>query len=84
MKEFKYTDDVKNWLAPLGYQGFWSAVRPYYLVLQDYDHCEQQIADGEVSRETVLSVLKYMATDELKARFKLKDKPVTPWIKLVE
>ena len=41
MKKFRYIDDVKDWLEPMDYQGFWVVVEPYDLVLQTRDHCDQ-------------------------------------------
>jgi len=84
MEKFKYIDDVEAWLEPMDYEGFWFAVKPYDLVIQSRDHCDQQIADGEVDQATVLDVLKHMARMELAKRHDLHWKPDTPWLKLVE
>ena len=83
-QDFKFTEDIEAFLEPLTYDEFWYAVRPYQLTLQDYDHCERQIALGLVKRDTVLSVLKFMALDELKALYDLQDRPVTPWLKVMK
>ena len=81
---FRYTEDVENWLADLTYGEFWYAVEPYKLILQPFDHCEREIERGFVTRDTVLSVLKFMAVDELKARYSLRDRPVAPWLKVIK
>ena len=48
------------------------------------DHCDRQIAAGEIDQETVLDVLKYMARLELTERLGLQRRLATPWLKLVE
>ena len=84
MKQFKYIDDVEAWLEPMNYLEFWTAVAPYYLILQDRAHCDGQIASGEVDEATIMIVLKHMARVELTKRHGLKWKPATPWVQLVE
>lgn len=84
MKKFKYINDVEAWIEPLDYLSFWYAVQPYDLVLQPRDHCDRQIASGEIDEATVLDVLKYFVRLELTARLGLHWRPVTPWLKLVE
>ena len=84
MKNFRYIDDIENWLEPMDYSSFWHAIAPYDLMLQPRDHCDQQIAEGLVDQETVLDVLKSMARIELTKRHGLHWKPVTPWLKLVD
>lgn len=83
MREFKDIDEVEAWLKPMDYPGFWFAVEPYDLTLQPKDHCNQQIASGEVDEATVLDVLKYFARLELTRRFDLRSRMPTPWVKLV-
>jgi hypothetical protein len=84
MRKFKNIDEVKQWLEPMDYQGFWLAIAPYNLVVQDRDHCDQQIAEGIVTQETALAVLKGLARVELTNRHNLEWKPATPWLKVVE
>jgi len=84
MKKFKYIQDIDDWLDPMNFREFWYAVEPFDLVLQERDHCEKQIASGDVDEETVLSVLKYMVRRELAEKQGLKRRPVTPWLQLVE
>ena len=84
MREFKTIDEVKHWLQPMDYKGFWHATAPYNLVLQDREHCDQQIAEGIVTQITVLSVLKGLARVELTKRYDLEWELATPWLKLVE
>ena len=75
--------DVEAWLKPMDYQGFWHAVGPYELILQDRAHCDSQLADGSVDVDTMLYCLKSMAVMELRQRHSLKDRIPTPWLKLV-
>lgn len=84
MKNFKYVEDVEDWLKPMDYQGFWVAVAPYNLVLQRREHCDSQITSGEIDLETVIYVLKHMAQTEISQNLGLERKPITPWLKLVE
>ncbi|MCB1529486.1 MAG: hypothetical protein H6853_00685 [Rhodospirillales bacterium] len=84
MMKFKDIEDVDDWLEPMDYPGFWYATQPYDLVLQPRDHCDRQIAAGEIDQETVLEVLKYMARLELTERLGLTRRLATPWLKLVE
>ncbi len=83
MRKFKTIDDVVKWLEPMDYQGFWAAIAPYDLVLQRREHCDSQIASGEIDLETVLDVLKSMARMELTQRHDLHWKMPHPWVKLV-
>ena len=83
MKNFRYINDIEDWLEPMDYEGFWFAIEPYGLVLQARDHCDREIANG-VERELVLDVLKHMARMELTKRHDLHWKPVTPWLQVVE
>ena len=84
MRQFRYIDDVEEWLRPMDYQGFWVATAPFGLTLQPRDHCDREIREGLVDEATVLSVLKSLAVLELTKRHKLKIKIPTPWLKLVE
>jgi len=69
---FEDIQDVKEWLEPLDYLGFWDAVAPYDLTLQDRDHCDDLIASGEVDASLILQVLKGLAEMELTRAFGLK------------
>lgn len=84
MKKFRGIDDVESWLKPMDYDGFWYAIESHNLVLQPRDDCEQQIRDGEVTRDVVLNVLKGIARMELAKRHGLHWRMPTPWKKLVE
>lgn len=84
MREFTDIEAVEDWLEPMDYPGFWYAVEPYELTLQDRDHCDNQINEGGVSSDTVLFVLKGLARMELLEKFQLKHRRLTPWVKLVE
>ncbi len=84
MKEFKYIDDVEEWLEPMDYAGFWFAVEPYDLALQPREHCDRQIASGEVEQSLILDGLKYLARMELREKLRLESRLPTPWLKLVK
>ena len=76
---FEDIQDVKEWLAPLDYLGFWQAVAPYNLALQDRDHCDDLIASGDVEPSLVLDVLKGLAEMELAEAFDLKWRVYHPY-----
>jgi len=78
MVVFEDVDDVRDWLAPMGYIAFWEAVAHYGLMLQDRDHCDELIASGKVDQALILDVLKSMARRELTARFSLKERVQLP------
>lgn len=84
MKKFRYIEEIDDWLEPMDYQGFWVAIGPYDLALQRREHCDSQIANGEIDHETMLEVLKYMARLELTKELSLERRPVTPWLQLVK
>lgn len=84
MKEFRYIDDVEEWLEPMDYSGFWFAIEPYDLVLQPREHCDRQIASREVEQSLILECLKYMARLELMEKLGLESRLPTPWLKLVK
>ena len=72
MIAFEDIQDVEDWLEPLDYLGFWEAVAPYTLILQDRDHCDDLISSGEVDADVILYCLKAMARRELTRMFDLK------------
>jgi len=78
MKNFKYVEDVENWLAPMDYQTFWIVIAPYNLVLQTREHCDWEIAEDNAEAEIILEVLKHMAQMELREKLGLKRREVTP------
>lgn len=78
MVVFEDVDDVRGWLAPMGYIAFWEAVAPYGLMLQDRDDCDGLIASGKVDQALILDVLKSMARRELTAKFGLKERVTLP------
>ncbi|MEM1363693.1 MAG: hypothetical protein AAGF94_18655 [Pseudomonadota bacterium] len=62
MQNFQTYDDVRDWLAPLGYEAFWSAIAPYGLFGDgDRVHCDRTLAEGIADMPTVLNVIKGMA-----------------------
>ncbi len=83
MKTFKDIEAVEEWLEPMDYPGFWYAVEPYELDIQDRTHCDDQITHGGVSKDTVLEVMKAYARIELIKRHELKNRRLTPWVKPV-
>ncbi len=83
MQQFNDIEDVEQWLEPMDYQGFWYAVKPFDLTLQDRAHCEQQMAESIVPMETVLFGLKALARKELIQKHRLKHRKQTPWVRLV-
>ncbi len=78
MVVFEDLQDVEEWLAPLDYIGFWEAVEPYRLALQDRDHCDGLIASGKVPQDLVLCGLKALARMELRQAFDLKHRIYAP------
>lgn len=84
MKTFDDIEAVESWLEPMDYPGFWFAVEPLELTLQDRTHCDHQIAQGRVPAETILFGLKALARKELIQRLKLKHRKLTPWVRLAE
>lgn len=84
MREFRYIDDIEDWLRPMDYQGFWAAIAPLDFVPQPKEHCDEQIASGVVTEECVLDVIKDITRRELQEQLGLDWRPVTPWLQLVE
>lgn len=79
MVVFEDIQDVQDWLDPLDYIAFWSAIEPWN-IFEDADraHCDQTIADGVSPQETVLYCMKGMARMELIQRFDLKPRAIEP------
>lgn len=84
MRKFKDLDEIEEWVAPMDYQGFWFAVAPFDLVLQDRAHCDGQIKSGEVDEALVLSVLKTMVRMEIGKQQNLHWRAPTPWVQEVK
>ena len=84
VRDFRYLDEVEDWLAPMDYAGFWVAIAPLDLALTPKPHCDGQIGHGEIDEATVLYCLKAMARDALGERHGLGWKPATPWLKVVQ
>ncbi len=84
MQTFKSIEDVEDWLEPMDYPGFWYAVTPYGLDIQDKASCDDQLANEGVNPETMLYVLKGCVRIELTKKFDLKHRELAPWLKPVE
>jgi hypothetical protein len=82
MKTFDDREDVEEWLAPLGYDAFWTQTEPFALDVQPRANCDAQIASGEIDEATVLFVLKGMARLELVERYALGPRDTAPWLSL--
>lgn len=87
MVAFRDIQDVEEWLEPLDYPGFWEAIAPYRLALDDRDHWDGLIVGGIATTERLLDMLKFMAMMELRLLFGLKDRvtepPVAKYLKSV-
>ncbi len=79
MVVFQDIEDVSEWLEPMEYVGFWEAVAPYNLTLQDRDHCDGLISRGEVEASLILEGLKSMAEMELAQAFNLNYRIYHPY-----
>jgi hypothetical protein len=75
---FQDIQDLEDWLRPMDYVQFWEAVAPYGFSMQERDHCDGQIARGEVEPDLILSGLKFMAVVELSHSLSLKDRIYDP------
>ncbi len=82
MSEFSTIEDLEAWLEPMDYRGFWYAMAPYGLRIEDKTHCDAQITEG-APEETVLYVLKGLARNELADKFKLGLRPVGPGLRVI-
>lgn len=80
MLVFEDIEDVQEWIERFDYESFWTAGRPYGLVLQARDHCDELIKGGIVDQETVLFVLKGMTVNEIAALMKLEHRRYDPVI----
>lgn len=78
MVEFEDIQDVEEWLAPLDYIDFWSAIAPYRLGLDDRPFCDGLIAGGNMTEDKLLDTLKALAVMELTAIFDLRDRIRVP------
>lgn len=72
MRTFEDSQDVEDWLEPLGYDAFWEQIAPYNVALQSRESCDLQIAQGIVDEAVVLCVLKGFARRQIVADQGLK------------
>lgn len=84
MKRFRYVCDLREWLAPMGYQQFWQEIRPYCVVIPDRDECDEALASGRLTMGNLLPVLKDMAAMQFARRHGLPIRPGTPHLQVVE
>lgn len=79
MDMFDDIQDLRDWLAPLDYAGFWEVVAPHGLFTpEDRAHCDAVIAAGTAPEATVLDCLKAAARVELTDRFDLTERAYEP------
>lgn len=72
MIDFQTFEDVEEWLAPMGFEAFWDAMRTIGLYgPEDQAHCDRTLAQGVADMETVMCVTKRMALHALVAQFDL-------------
>ncbi|MEP3847442.1 MAG: hypothetical protein ABJM43_19020 [Paracoccaceae bacterium] len=76
--KFKDTDDLVEWLQPMGYETFWREIKPFGLIIIPRDKCDRDIASGATDEETVLSVMKNFARIELASILKLEWRDIIP------
>lgn len=80
---FEYTQDVEEWLEPLGYDGFWREIKRFSIYPANKERCDMMIVFGEANEEELLFILKYMAQVELCRILGLKRRlPELPYFSL--
>jgi hypothetical protein len=82
MDMFKTRDDVEEWLAPMNYEEFWIAIKPWCLVLPTRARCDADIAAG-ADIEDVKIGLKMIAGRLLAKRHNLTRRPHGPVLRVV-
>jgi hypothetical protein len=69
---FNFIDDIEDWLEPMDYETFWTEIKTFCLILMPREKCDADIADGAVTEEGALNVLKTLARIELTRILKLQ------------
>lgn len=72
MKQFNYVQDFEEWLEPMEFDEFWSAVLPYGIMMDHKVEAEEDVAAGITDKATALVVLKMLARREMKAKYNLE------------
>ena len=73
MQSFDNIVDVKEWLAPMGYDAFWDAIAPYGAFgPRDRAHCDRTLAEGISDMQTVVEVIKAWAAWQMTELYDLK------------
>lgn len=79
MVDFRYVDDVRNFLKPLGYASFWDAMAPYGIFdAADRAHAERLLVKEAVPMASLMTCLKNIARLELEARYNLPERTPEP------
>lgn len=68
---FNFIDDIEDYLEPMDYETFWKEIKPFCLILMPREKCDTDIANGAVTEEDALDVLKALARIELTRILKL-------------
>ena len=76
MGTFRYTEDIEEWLKPLGYNDFWHAVIPYRLQLPNKLKCDEKITREGVDKTLMLAGLKYITVVQLSSHFGIGRRPL--------
>lgn len=77
MDEFKYVEDIEEWLGPKGYNDFWVDVSAFEVHLPYREYCDEKIDSGQVEKEVILGGLKFLASTQIASRLKLGRRPLS-------
>ncbi|MDA5556057.1 hypothetical protein [Shimia sp. MMG029] len=79
MVVFEDIQDIRDWLDPLDFDAFWSAIEPWAIFEGgDRAHFDQVLSRGITDVDTVLICLKAEARVALTERFGLKERCYVP------
>ena len=79
MVVFEDIQDVEEWVKPMDYVSFWTAVKPYDVFDEgSRDHCDECITKRGVDQKLILSCLKTMVRLNLTEKFNLQDRIYDP------